>query len=280
MAIWAGCFQQTPCENSFAPAKGLRLPFSNSQLINLDIGPSASITWASTIWTMGSAIGFLLVGRLSDLYGRKWMVLSTSALSLIGCILGGTARNVAMLIVGMGCNGIGAAGQLSFGIVLGELVPNKQRGPIVTVVFLSSMPFAVFGPVIARTLIANTGEGWRWSFYMGIILNFVTLVLYQTLYHPPTFKQLHVGKTIWQQTRELDFIGMFLFVSGSVLFLIGLSWGGSTYPWVSAETLAPILIGIATFAGLFVYGTSNPSHLSKTDSLTGKQRPISAKYNP
>lgn len=203
---------------------------------------------------MGSSIGFLLVGRLSDLYGRKWMVLSTTSLSLIGCILGGTSRNVAMLIVGMGCNGLGAAGQLSFGIVLGELVPNKQRGPIVTLVFLSSLPFAVFGPVIARSLIENTGEGWRWSFYIGIILNFITLVLYQFLYHPPSFEQLHMGRTRMQQTKELDWIGIFLFIAGCVLFLVGLSWGGSTYPWTSAGTLCPLIIGIAAFAGFFVYG--------------------------
>jgi len=241
------------CLASICAYLGWVLPANTLNLINADLGPSASITWAATIWTMGSSIGFLLVGRLSDLYGRKWMVLSTTALSLIGCILGGTARNVAMLIVGMGCNGLGAAGQLSFGIVLGELVPNKQRGPIVTLVFMSSLPFAVFGPVIARTLIRDTAEGWRWSFYIGIILNFGALVLYQFLYHPPTFKQLHVGKTHWDQTKELDFIGIFLFVAGCVLFLIGLSWGGSTYPWTSAETLCPLLIGIATVAGFFIY---------------------------
>ena len=223
-------------------------------LINADLGPSTDISWAATIWTMGSSIGFLLVGRLSDLYGRKWMVVSTSILSLIGCALGGAAQNVAMLIVAMGCNGIGAAGQLSFGIVLGELVPNKQRGPIVTLVFLSSLPFAVFGPIIARTLIENTEQKWRWSFYIGIILNAIALALYVFLYHPPTFQQLHVGKTRMQQTKELDWVGIFLYVSGCVLALIGLSWGGTTYPWASAPVLCPLLIGIATVAVFFVYG--------------------------
>lgn len=223
-------------------------------LINADLGPSVNIGWAATIWTMGSSIGFLLVGRLSDLFGRKWMVMSTTALSLIGTILGGFAQNVTMLIVANGCNGIGAAGQLSFGIVLGELVPNKMRGPIVTLVFLSSLPFAVFGPVIARTFIEKTEPGWRLSYYIGIGLNVVTLVLYQFLYHPPTFKQLHIGKTRMKQAAELDWIGIFLWVSGCVLFIIGLSWGGTTYPWKSAEVLCTLLIGVATIAAFFTYG--------------------------
>lgn len=111
-------------------------------LINEDIGPDANISWVATVWTLGSAIGFLLVGRLSDIFGRKWMVMGTTGLGLIGCIIGCRAQNVTMLIVANGFNGLGAAGQLSFGIVLGELVPNKQRGPIISLVFFSSMPFA------------------------------------------------------------------------------------------------------------------------------------------
>ena len=111
-------------------------------LIDEDIGPSPNINWVATVWTLGTAVGFLLVGRLSDIFGRKWMVMGTSLLGLIGNIVGCTAQSVNALIGANLCNGLAAAGQLSFGIILGELVPNKYRGPIVTVVFLSSMPFA------------------------------------------------------------------------------------------------------------------------------------------
>lgn len=70
------------------------------------------------------------------------MVMVTTGLGLIGCIVGYTAERIEMLIGANLCNGIGAAGQLPFGIILGELVPNKQRGPFVALVFFSSMPFA------------------------------------------------------------------------------------------------------------------------------------------
>ncbi|KAM0470968.1 hypothetical protein ACHAP7_009305 [Fusarium lateritium] len=55
------------------------------------------------------------------------------------------------------------------------------------------------------------------------------------------------------QTKKLDWIGMLLFTAGCVLFLIGLSWGGTTYPWKSAEVLCTLLIGIATLACFFVH---------------------------
>jgi MFS family permease len=127
-----------------SPQKFLSLKSDNGNrgLIDEDIGPSTNLNWVATIWTIGSAIGFLLFGRLSDIFGRKWMVMGTSVLSLLGCIVGGTANNIDTLVGANLMNGIAAAGQLSFGIVLGELVPNKHRGPVVSIIFLSSLPFA------------------------------------------------------------------------------------------------------------------------------------------
>ncbi|KAH6876422.1 trichothecene efflux pump [Thelonectria olida] len=245
------------CLGSICAYLGWVLPANTLSLINQDIGPSKNINWVATMWTMGSSIGFLLFGRLSDMYGRKYMVLGCTVLGLIGCIIGSCAKSVEMLIAANICNGIAAAGQLSFGIVLGELVPNRMRGPITSLVFFSSLPFAVFGPVIARYFYENTSSRWRWSYFLGDILGALSLVLHWFFYHPPEFSQLHVhGKTKWQMTKDLDFIGIFLYISGCVLFLIGLSWGGTQYPWDSAETLCTLLIGVATIAAFVGWQSS------------------------
>jgi MFS family permease len=262
--IWDGYYRQTHCENSSPPPPSSQVHNSDSQLrvlINNDIGPSPNLGWVGTVWILGSAIGFLLVGRLSDIFGRKWMMVGTTILSIIGNIVGATAHSINTLIAANACNGVAAAGQLSFGIVLGELVPNKQRGPIVTLVFMSSLPFAVFGPIIARKFIDSTVAGWRWSYYLGIIFGVITVVLYQFLYHPPTYSQLHVnGKTKWQAFKELDFIGIFLFIAGCVLFLIGLSWGGQVYSWKSAPVLCTLIIGILTLVAFGLYGKITQTH--------------------
>ncbi|CAM1501313.1 Fc.00g104750.m01.CDS01 [Cosmosporella sp. VM-42] len=242
------------CLGSICAYVGWVLPANTLALINADIGPSKNINWVATVWTLGSSIGFLLFGRLSDIYGRKYMVLGCTVLGLIGCIIGSAAQSVEMLIAANVCNGLAAAGQLSFGIILGELVPNKWRGPIVTLVFLSSLPFAVFGPIIARCFFENTSSRWRWSYFIGDILGVLSLALYWFFYHPPAYSQLHVhGKTKWQMTKDLDFVGIFLYVSGCVLFLIGLSWGGTAYAWNSAQTLCTLLIGVVTIAAFVVY---------------------------
>ncbi|KAL2851411.1 fungal trichothecene efflux pump [Aspergillus pseudodeflectus] len=242
------------CLGSIVAYMGWVLPANTLTLINAELGNSPNINWVATVWTLSSCVGFLLIGRLSDIFGRKWIVQGSMVLSIIGCIMGARATYVEMLIGANVFNGIAAAGQLSFGIILGELVPNKYRGVIVTIVFMSSLPFAVFGPVIARLLIQNTEQGWRWSYYIGLILAVIATGLYHFLYHPPKYAQLHVGgQTKWQMFKELDFVGIFLFVAGCVLFLIGLSWGGTTYPWVSAPTLCTILLGLVTIAAFILY---------------------------
>ncbi|KAL4963399.1 trichothecene efflux pump [Aspergillus stella-maris] len=242
------------CLGSIVAYMGWVLPSNTLTLINAELGNSPNINWVATVWTLSSCVGFLLIGRLSDIFGRKWVVQGSMLLSIIGCIMGARATYVEMLIAANIFNGISAAGQLSFGIILGELVPNKYRGVIVTIVFASSLPFAVFGPVIARLLIQNTSQGWRWSYWIGLILAVIATVLYHFLYHPPKYAQLHVdGKNKWQMFKELDFVGIFLFVAGCVLFLIGLSWGGTVHPWVSASTLCTLLIGAATIVAFVVY---------------------------
>jgi hypothetical protein len=83
------------------------------------------------------------------------------------------------------------------------------------------VPFAVFGPPVARALYQNTGLQWRWSYILGVIVNVIACVLYFFFYHPPTYRMLHVGgKSKMSQLKSLDWIGIALFVGGLAMFLI------------------------------------------------------------
>lgn len=101
--------------------------------------------------------------------------------------------------------------------------------------------------MIARSFILHTSAGWRSSYYLGIVMSVMALLLYYFMYHPPTYDQLHVHeKSKGQQMAELDYGGIILFTAGMVLFLVGLSWGGTVYPWKSAQVFCTLLIGTAT----------------------------------
>lgn len=102
-------------------------------------------------WEAGFAVGFLWVGRLSDIFGRRWFFTGASLLAIVGNIIGASAQSIDMLIATNCINGLAAAGQLSFSVVLGELVPNKDRGIFNAIVLSTSVPFAVFGPPIGNS---------------------------------------------------------------------------------------------------------------------------------
>lgn len=84
---------------------------------------------------------------------------------------------------------------------------------------------------------------------------FINLVFLYFFYNPPTFqeKQKQSNKTAGQILREFDWLGLFLFIAGCTLFIVGVSWGGSLYPWTSATTIAPIVVGLLTLVGLGFY---------------------------
>lgn len=94
-------------------------------------------------------------------------------MALVGCIIGATAPGTNGINQLIGANvliGLASAGQLSFNYMIGELVPVKHRGYAVAGIYLCAVPFFGFGPVIARIFIARTGPGWRWDYYLSIIL--------------------------------------------------------------------------------------------------------------
>ena len=161
-------------------------------LINAAIGPSPNIIWVSISWTAAFAVGFTLVGRLSDIFGRRWFFIASSLLGLIGNIIGASAQSINMLIATNSINGLAAAGQLSFHVILGELVPNSLRGPVNAFVLSTSVPFAVFGPPVARAFYENTALQWRWCYILGVIVNTLAVTLYFFFYHPPTYVSLPI----------------------------------------------------------------------------------------
>lgn len=56
------------------------------------------------------------------------------------------------------------------------------------------------------------------------------------------------------QLKRLDPIGMCLFVLGLILLLLGLNWGGTSYPWNSAHVIATIVVGFVLVVVFVFYG--------------------------
>jgi MFS family permease len=240
------------------------MPSNSLALINEALGPSPNITWVALAYTLGLSVGFLIVGRLSDIFGRRWFFIGGNAFALIGAIVSATATHVESIIGGNVLGGLAGAVQMSFTVAIAELVPKKHRPLWISAIFFSSFEIACFGPVIAQALVTGTKAGFRWSFYLDIIVAGLAVILFYFFYHPPTFQHLHKNRSRMEQVKRTDFVGLVLFSGGLATFLIGLAWGEGTYPWSSAHVISTIVVGAIALVAFVLYGRSNPFFPSST----------------
>jgi len=131
---------------------------------------------------------------------------------------------------------------------MGELVPVKYRYVGNAGLYLFCIPSSGMAPAISTTfLVKYPSLSWRANYWLLLGINGAALICWVLFYFPPTFHQKHKRDIDdWKHwVRHFDYIGVFLFSVGFVVFLLGLSWGGSVYPWKSAAVISAIVVGTA-----------------------------------
>ncbi|KAF2396913.1 MFS general substrate transporter [Trichodelitschia bisporula] len=221
--------------------------------VNADIGPSPNLTWVALAYLLTTSVGFLIVGRVTDIFGRRWTFIGGSVLATVGSIVCATAPNVNALIAGETLLGLASSSQLSYVFAVSELVPIKWRFLGQGYVCIWGIPGSGLAPVIAYSFVFKTNVGWRGVFYLLIALNALITVAWVLCYHPPDFKMKHGNARKWQYIKEFDYIGLLMVVLGMLLFLMGISWGGVLYPWKSAHVISTIVVGFALLVAFVLY---------------------------
>ncbi|KIV98822.1 uncharacterized protein PV09_09435 [Verruconis gallopava] len=221
--------------------------------INADVGPDSRYVWIGLVYTVASAVWFPIVGRLGDIFGRRYLMILGAAFGVIGSIICATANSILVLIGGNVFLGSASAFQLSFSYVLAELLPMKYRYLGSGFIYPWSIAGSGFGPAISYAFITRYSVGWRGLYWFLLAINGAAFLCWLLFYFPPTFEEKHKedvnSKVYW--IKNYDYIGTLLFSTGIIVFILGLSWGGSFYPWKSAAVITSIVGGAAVLA-LFV----------------------------
>jgi len=217
-----------------------------------------NIVWIPGGWSVASAVSFSIAGGFSDIFGRRYVLISGQVITLIGAIVGATAQKTTIVAAGSTIIGFGA-GMIFVsypGII--ELLPNKYRGiGLGWTEFCINVPWAGLGVLLANELALHAS--WRWCYYIAIIYSVVCIVGTSVFYFPPSRPRNDYDKTRWQEFVELDFIGLGLFAAGLTIFLVGLTYlGMSTYS--KAVVGSTVTIGAIIFAACFVYDFTIPKN--------------------
>lgn len=224
---------------------GFALAASILTTINADIGPSASLNWVSIVYLITQTIGQLILGRLTDLFGRRWFFFGCSILALVGSIVCARAQSINVLIGGNTIMGLASAAQMSFPYLVTEIVPINWRFFSMAYVYIIAIPFTAIGPVVSGSFVSNTAAGWRGIYYMFIAINIAAAIAFYLFYYPPNFEIKHSADKLTKRRilKDFDYVGLFLFTGGSLVFLLGLQWGGTLHPWESSWVAASIVVG-------------------------------------
>ncbi|KAF1840697.1 MFS general substrate transporter [Cucurbitaria berberidis CBS 394.84] len=226
-------------------------------VINADIGPDARYTWISLVYNAVLAVFLSPVGRLSDIFGRRYFFVGGAVVAIIGSVVCATAQDIPTLIGGNVLLAAATATQLSFHFVIGELVPMKHRYFAIGMIYIFTYASSGMGPAISASFVANhPNVGWRGVYWLLFALNVTAFILWTAFYYPPSFSDKHKhdenrSKVYW--LKHFDWIGTFLFASGFIVFLMGLSWGGSLYPWKSAAVISAIIIGFVVLVAFVLW---------------------------
>ncbi|KEF58693.1 uncharacterized protein A1O9_06619 [Exophiala aquamarina CBS 119918] len=237
---------------------GYAMPVNILTVINADIGPSPNIYLVSLMNTLFSGVLHLFFARLSDILGRRYFIIGGQILGVIGSIVCATGNSINVLIGGSVMTGIGGAAGLLYPVIVHELIPNKYRHWGQAIITAAVLPTLGFGPVIARTLIAQTKVGWRGVYWLNVAVSGLSVVLFASCYFPPNFRMINNKLTKWKEVKSLDYGGVILYFTALILVLLGFTWAQGTYSWQSARVIASLIVGFLTLVAFAVYETYVP----------------------
>src|SRR5437867_8740283 len=185
-----------------------------------DLGGFGLYSWVGTGFLLASTATVPVVGKLTDIYGRKPFYMAGIFILLLGSALCGKSQSVEQLIAFRVIQGLGAGMIMGIAFaILGDVFAPAERAKwagLMSGVFASA---SVVGPLIGGTLTDNVS--WRWIFYVNLPLGAIALAV------------LFLGMPNVRPSgrSRIDYRGIALLWATVVPMLLAFSWAGSRYEW-------------------------------------------------
>ncbi|MGB3009087.1 MAG: MDR family MFS transporter [Candidatus Saccharimonadales bacterium] len=158
----------------------------------------SSLTWVVTAYMLTTTVTVPLAGKMSDIFGRRKILLSGVAVFILGSLFSGSSATIEQLIFARAFQGIGGGIIMANAFtVIGDLFSPRERGKwqgLIGAVFgLSS----VVGPLLGGYLtdphaVLGLTTNWRWTFWINVPIGIISFII--VMRHMPHIKHDHKPK--------------------------------------------------------------------------------------
>jgi len=193
----------------------------------------ALFSWLIALPGLAGAAGTLLFGKLSDVYGRRAMILFSILIFSIGLWISSQSTSMLFLVTAQTFMTIGHFPIYPLCVTaIGDLFPPSQRAKWTGLLNIPVGFAALFGPVIGG-VVAESVFGWRGLFWGTIPLNLIAAGLIAFAL-PDTSQKIK---------PKMDVLGTFVMVAATTTLILGFSWLGTSGKfWVGAIQLLVSLV--------------------------------------
>jgi EmrB/QacA subfamily drug resistance transporter len=200
-----------------------------------DLGDFALISWVITAYLVTSTCVTPVVGKLSDLYGRRRTITASLALFMAASALCALAPSMPALIAARALQGLGGGGLIVLAqTAIGDVVSPRERGRYAAYFSAVWASASVLGPMVGGIVAEH--YGWPWIFWINLPLGVLALVIADRALAKLPVDHRH---------SPIDY-GSIAFLSGAtVALLLILSLGGKRMAWTAPELVA---LGVITLA--------------------------------
>jgi EmrB/QacA subfamily drug resistance transporter len=218
--------------------------------IGRDLADFQNLSWVIIAYLLSSTVAAPLYGKLSDIHGRRAMMLAALGLFIGGSAAAAAAPNMGLLIAARTLQGLGGGGIVPMvQTTIADMVTPRERGNYQAYMGTAWIVAGVAGPALGGII----ADQWHWSaiFWLNVPLGLITAALVNT-----SMKRLPRH----ERGHQLDLVGAALMTAAAVALLLALTSGGTRVPWMSGEiaTLVSAAIALTFILGFWLKRVKEP----------------------